>query len=427
MGGADLSNVDVSLDSVTSQQLGLPFRMGGAGLRDPATIRKAAYLSANHSAAPYAATDSTLWGCHTRLDTTTCALREEVKSLLSTPLHVHLPPVYTPSSSQAVIENVRNSRPDKDVQSKLQSAVDKTNRESLLMISNLPKEELIRVRSVVCPNARQYMHSTFVQPSMKDVPGFVHYSHKDLTPLTNDTWCLAFCRRFGVPYARLPSTATHHSACDSCAGVNGAHAIVCPFSRVQRTWRHNRVRDALAFAARKFGFQVYTNGRRDAPTYEFPFRTDEYGVPTNKRSDLQITDERGTSYILDVTICDPTTVVCVQHTAGGRAGSMPALQKLYSQHVKTYENICDWHGHHLIPLAFDTLGRMHPDSAMKLHNAFIKHRLSSTKEQLPSRNALWRWVGRAFHASVSTAVLRACTVPACATRRSIRTSRAMAA
>jgi hypothetical protein len=70
---------------------------------------------------------------------------------------------------------------------------------------------------------------------------------------------------------------------------------------------------------------------------------------------------------------------------------------------------------------------MHPDSAIKLHNAFIKHRLSSTKEQLPSRNALWRWVGRAFHASVSTAVLRACTVPACATRRSIRTSRAMAA
>ena len=39
---------------------------------------------------------------------------------------------------------------------------------------------------------------------------------------------------------------------------------------------------------------------------------------------------------------------------------------------------------------------------------------------------VWRWVGRAFHASVSTAVLLACKVPACATRRS-RTSRAMAA
>ena len=67
--GADLSDVDVSLDSVTSRQLGLPFRLGGAGLRDPATIRKAAYLSANRSAAQYAASDGTLWVCHTRPDT----------------------------------------------------------------------------------------------------------------------------------------------------------------------------------------------------------------------------------------------------------------------------------------------------------------------------------------------------------------------
>merc|ERR1712205_259382 len=161
----------------------------------------------------------------------------------------------------------------------------------------------IRIKSVAGPDARQYMHSTFVQPSMKDVPGFVHYSHKDLTPLTDTAWCLAFCRRFGVPYARLPSTATHHSGCDSSAGGNGAHAIVCPSSRAQRTWRHNRVRDAFAFVARKFGFEVYTNGRRDAPTYEFSFRTDEHGIPTSKRSDLHITDGRGRSYILDVTIC----------------------------------------------------------------------------------------------------------------------------
>ena len=66
-------------------------------------------------------------------------------------------------------------------------------------------------------------------------------------------------------------------------------------------------------------------------------------------------------------------------------------------------------------------------SAKLLHNAFIKHRLHSTKELLSSRNALWRWVGRAFHASVSTAVLRACRVPACATHRFVRMSRAMAA
>jgi hypothetical protein len=100
---------------------------------------------------------------------------------------------------------------------------------------------------------------------------------------------------------------------------------------------------------------------------------------------------------------------------------------LYNNHVNTYEKVCDKHDLHLIPLAFDTLGRMHPDSAKLLHNAFIKHRLDSTKELLPSRNALWRWVGRAFHASVSTAVLRACRVPACATHRSVRMYRAMAA
>ena len=58
--GADLSDVDVSLDSAISRQLGLPFRLGGAGLRDPATIRKAAYLSANRSAAQYAASDGTI-------------------------------------------------------------------------------------------------------------------------------------------------------------------------------------------------------------------------------------------------------------------------------------------------------------------------------------------------------------------------------
>ena len=45
-----------------------------------------------------------------------------------------------------------------------------------------------------------------------------------------------------------------------------------------------------------------------------------------------------------------------------------------SLHFKTYEKICDKHDLHLIPLAFDTLGRMHPDSAKALHNVFINHR-----------------------------------------------------
>ena len=71
--------------------------------------------------------------------------------------------------------------------------------------------------------------------------------------------------------------------------------------------------------------------------YEFSFRNDnEHGVSTGKRSDLHITDERGESYILDVTICDPTNSLCVNHGARGQSSSLPALQLLYDNHVKTY-------------------------------------------------------------------------------------------
>ena len=44
------------------------------------------------------------------------------------------------------------------------------------------------------------------------------------------------------------------------------------------------------------------------------------------------------------------------------------------QPLNTYENICDKHDLKFIPLAFDTFGRMHPDSAKALHNVFINHR-----------------------------------------------------
>ena len=87
------------------------------------------------------------------------------------------------------------------------------------------------------------------------------------------------------------------------------------------------------------------------------------------------------------------------------------LQLLYNNHVNTYGNICDKHGLRFIPLAFDTLGRMHPDSAKLLHKAFINHRQGLIKELLPARNALWRWVGRASHASVSTAVMPDACLP----------------
>ena len=78
-----------------------------------------------------------------------------------------------------------------------------------------------------------------------------------------------------------------------------------------------------------------------------------------------------------MTICDPTNSLCVNHRARGQSGSLPALQLLYNNHVNTYEKICDKHDLKFIPLAFDTLGRMHPDSAKALHNVFINHRLDS--------------------------------------------------
>ena len=52
-----------------------------------------------------------------------------------------------------------------------------------------------------------------------------------------------------------------------------------------------------------------------------------------------------------------------------------------------------------------------PDSAKLLHKAFINHRQGLIKKLLPARNALWRWVGRASHASVSTAVMPDACLP----------------
>ena len=258
--GADLSPLganDLDLGHMVSCQMALPFRFGGVGLRDPATTRAAAFLAAQRSAAQYAVKDGTLWRLHTRLDTTACALRQEVLAFLPKAYHDSIPPVFTSSLSPAGVDDVSTIRPDKGMQSVVQSRVDKTNRETLFTIYKPNKEELIRLKSVAGIMTRQFTHSTFVTPSMVDVPGFTFYGHKDLTPLIDDAWCLAFCRRFGAPFHRIPSDALHHSGCGSSAGVNGAHAIVCSFSRSQRTWRHNRIRDAFAYAARQLSLGIH--------------------------------------------------------------------------------------------------------------------------------------------------------------------------
>ena len=80
-----------------------------------------------------------------------------------------------------------------------------------------------------------------------------------------------------------------------------------------------------------------------------------------------------------MTICDPTNSLCVNHGAREQSGSLPTLQLLYDNHLKTRETIYDKHNLPFIPLTFYILVCIHPDSAKLLHNAFINHRLDSTK------------------------------------------------
>ena len=64
-----------------------------------------------------------------------CALRREVKAFLPAERHSSIPPFFSSSSSAAAVDAVRTARPDKGMQSVLQSRVDKTARESLFTIS----------------------------------------------------------------------------------------------------------------------------------------------------------------------------------------------------------------------------------------------------------------------------------------------------
>ena len=75
-----------------------------------------------------------------------------------------------------------------------------------------------------------------------------------------------------------------------------------------------------------------------------------------------------------MTICDPTNSLCVNHGAREQSGSLPTLQLLYDNHLKTRETIYDKHNLPFIPLTFYILVCIHPDSTKLLHNAFINKR-----------------------------------------------------
>ena len=59
-----------------------------------------------------------------------------------------------------------------------------------------------------------------------------YFGRKDLAPLTDSAWCLAFFRRFGVLPCRIPPSGQHHSSCASSTGLNCAHVMVCYFLRL---------------------------------------------------------------------------------------------------------------------------------------------------------------------------------------------------
>ena len=92
-----------------------------------------------------------------------------------------------------------------------------------------------------------------------------------LSPTKRGAWRSVFALGW-VLCARLPSMTQHHSSCYSSAGVDGAHAIVCTFSRAPRTWRHYRFRDAIAFVARKFDFRFTPMGGVTPPRTNSRFR-----------------------------------------------------------------------------------------------------------------------------------------------------------
>ena len=75
-----------------------------------------------------------------------------------------------------------------------------------------------------------------------------------------------------------------------------------------------------------------------------------------------------------MTICDPTNSLCVNHGAREQSCSLPTLQLLYDNHLKTRETIYDKHNLPFIPLTFYILVCIHPDSTKLLHNAFINKR-----------------------------------------------------
>ena len=157
-------------------------------------------------------------------------------------------------------------------------------------------------------------------------------------------------------------------ACRHAAGINGAHSVCCGHSAAARTARHNSFVRTLVLVSRRAGYDVYTNGS-SSNRFEYSFGTDQHGQPTQLRSDLVITDPRsGTRFCLDVTLTDPSAQINLRARP---PSTTEGLKTLYEAHMKKYSDICKRHKITFAPMAFDTLGRAHTETARWIKTLFL--------------------------------------------------------
>lgn len=166
-------------------------------------------------------------------------------------------------------------------------------------------------------------------------------------------------------------------SCDVPLGVNGDHAIRCRSSAGCSTIRHNQVRGAFANAAQRFKLEVHRDTSGAHSTFEFAFGLDERGNPTSLRSDLHLTDpDTRKQYVVDITISEALLDVNINDTSS--RGSFVSLEKAYKAHVATYGDICEARDITFVPIAMDSLGRMHKESAAALKTLFKTGRAAPT-------------------------------------------------
>jgi len=116
---------------------------------------------------------------------------------------------------------------------------------------------------------------------------------------------------------------------------------------------------------------------------------------------------------LDVTFTDPGAQV---NTLGRSVSTSEGLRQRYLEHVKTYGKICEHHKMLFAPLAYDTLGRAHKDSAAQIRRLFTIG--DPTKDRKWSTAKVTRLLSDGLHCVSAAAVLRASGVPThCSFRR----------